>query len=211
MNRRSVLVWIRSAALVTALIMFGSAVTQANDDGFSDEAKGFISDLANQAMTSLTEVGLDKDVRRQRFRQLMLDRFAFKGIAKWVLGRYWRRASEAERTQYLMLFEDLMVVSYADRFGNYSGGNLVVTKAEMHNQKDALVHSKLIRAKTAEPVDVIWRVRESKESYKVVDVMVEGLSMGLTQQKEFASFIRKNGGKVSGLLDELRKRLNSNT
>ena len=58
---------------------------------------------------------------------------------------------------------------------------------------------------------MIWRVRRSDELFKVVDVMVEGLSMGLTQQKEFSSVIRKNGGKVNGLLDELRKRLKSNT
>ena len=41
--------------------------------------------------------------------------------------------------------------------------------------------------------------------------MVEGLSMGLTQQKEFSSVIRQNGGKVQGLLDELKKRLDANT
>jgi phospholipid transport system substrate-binding protein len=211
MNRRSVLRWIQRAALVSVLSISYGAVAQASDDDFSGEAKKFITSLADDALTSLTEAGLGKEVRRTRFRELMLERFAFKGIAKWVLGRYWRRASESERTQYMTLFEDLMVVSYADRFENYSGGELVIGKSQVHQGKDALVHSKLIRGGNTKPIDVIWRVRKTKDAFKVIDVMVEGLSMGLTQQKEFASFIRKNGGKVSGLLDELRKRLDSNT
>jgi ABC-type transporter MlaC component len=41
--------------------------------------------------------------------------------------------------------------------------------------------------------------------------MVEGLSMGITQQKEFSSVIRKNNNKVEGLLSELRKRVNVDT
>ena len=211
MDRRFVLGLIRTAVLIAIMLISGNTVAQAESKNFSDEAKSFISSLADEALTSLTESSLTKEARRERFRKLMLDRFAFKGIAKWVLGRYWRKASEDERTQYMALFEDLMVVSYADRFGNYSGGNLKVEKAVMHSEKDALVHSKLIRGGNSKPVDVIWRVRKVKDSPKVVDVMVEGLSMGLTQQKEFSSFIRKNGGKVSKLLVELRKRLDNNT
>ena len=41
--------------------------------------------------------------------------------------------------------------------------------------------------------------------------MVEGMSMGITQQKEFSSVIRKNGNGVQGLLDELKKRIAANS
>jgi len=137
--------------------------------------------------------------------------FAFEGIAKWALGRYWRRASKDERDEFLTLFEELMVVTYADRFEWYSGETLSVLKAEVRGGKDALVHTRLIRPGGLKPVDVSWRVRRKGDDYKIVDVMVEGLSMGLTQQKEFASVIRQNGGKVQSLLDELRKRLAAST
>jgi len=211
MNWRTVLGWIQSVVLVMAIAISGSTAARADDADFAMGAKHFIESLTDEAMTSLAVSGIEKEERRERFRRLMLEKFAFKGIAKWVLGRYWRRASEDERTQFIALFEDLMVITYADRFENYSGEKIEIGKAEVRNGKDALVHSKLIRGANTEPVDVIWRVRRSDELFKVVDVMVEGLSMGLTQQKEFSSVIRKNGGKVNGLLVELRKRLKSNT
>jgi len=211
MKRRTVLGWIQSVFLVMAIVISGNTAAGADDADFAIGAKQFIEGLTDDAMTSLAVSGIEKEERRERFRRLMLEKFAFKGIAKWVLGRYWRKASEDERTQFIALFEDLMVITYADRFENYSGEKIEIGKAEVRNGKDALVHSKLIRGANTEPVDVIWRVRRSDELFKVVDVMVEGLSMGLTQQKEFSSVIRKNGGKVNGLLDELRKRLKSNT
>jgi phospholipid transport system substrate-binding protein len=42
---------------------------------------------------------------------------------------------------------------------------------------------------------------------KIVDVYVEGVSLGQTQRSEFASVIRNTGGKVAGLLDEMRRRV----
>jgi phospholipid transport system substrate-binding protein len=102
----------------------------------------------------------------------------------------------------------LMVITYADRFQTYSGEKLVVVKSETRGKSDILVHTLLELPSDQAPIAVIWRLRARKNSYKIIDVMVEGLSMGITQQKEFSSVIRKNGNKVEGLLSELRKRIN---
>jgi phospholipid transport system substrate-binding protein len=56
-------------------------------------------------------------------------------------------------------------------------------------------------------VKVDWRLRAREGNYKIIDLMVEGLSMGQTQRSEFASVIRQNGGTVEGLLSELRKKV----
>ncbi|MEK9726431.1 MAG: ABC transporter substrate-binding protein [Rhodospirillaceae bacterium] len=198
-------------ALFLAFAVTAGAQTGAAAADTTVAASDFVAGLADKTVTAMTEPGIDKDERRRRFRGLMLDNFAFSGIAKWVLGRYWNRASESERTEYLKLFEDLMVVIYADRFAKYSGEKLEVGKAELRGENDILVHSQLTRPAGLEPVDVIWRIRKLDGQFKIVDLMVEGLSMGLTQQKEFASVIRQNGGQVQSLLDELKKRIAANS
>lgn len=201
-----------AALIILALAFLGAPnPAGADQDVVAEDARKFVSGLATQTVSSLTETGIDRAERRKRFRALMLKYFAFEGIAKWVLGRYWRRASSAEREEYLALFEDLMVVIYADRFAKYSGEKLDVGRSEIRGTNDILVHSVLTRPEGLKPVAVIWRMRQREESFKIVDLMVEGLSMGLTQQKEFTSVIRKNGGKVQGLLDELKKRLAANS
>lgn len=198
--------------ILLILALTGGAGNAAADDSqIAVNARTFVATLADRTIQSLTAQGIDKAERRDRFRELMLEYFAFKGIAKWVLGRYWRRASESQREEFLRLFEDLMVVIYADRFTKYSGEKLDVGRSEIRGKNDILVHSLITRPEGLKPVAVIWRVSQKNETFKIVDLMVEGLSMGLTQQKEFASVIRMNGGKIEGLLSELRKRLAANS
>ena len=196
--------------LVVALAV-GVGNSAADDSHIALDARKFVATLADRTIQSLTAQDIDKVERRNRFRKLMLEYFAFKGIAKWVLGRYWRRASQPQREEFLRLFEDLMVVIYADRFAKYSGEKLDIGRSEIRGKNDILVHSLINRPEGLKPVAVIWRISQKDENFKIVDLMVEGLSMGLTQQKEFASVIRKNGGKIEGLLNELRKRLAANS
>jgi len=203
-------------AVLTSMAMFlcvigDSAIAQADNTAIAQEARSFVVALADRTIESLTEKEIDKTERRNRFRALMLEYFAFKSIAKWVLGRYWRRANETQRKEFMVLFEDLLVVVYADRFAKYSGLRLDVGKSEIRGANDILVHSILKRSQGVKSVGVIWRVRRNRDKFKIVDLMVEGLSMGLTQQKEFSSVIRKNGGKVQGLIEELRKRVAANS
>ena len=119
-------------AILLILALTGGAGNAAADDSqIAANARKFVTTLADRTIQSLTAQGIDKAERRDRFRELMLEYFAFKGIAKWVLGRYWRRASESQREEFLRLFEDLMVVIYADRFTKYSGEKLDVGRSEI--------------------------------------------------------------------------------
>ena len=198
--------------LLVLLVVIGvaSPVAAAADET-TDGAKKFIESLADKAVTSLAAPDIDVTERRKRFRTLMLENFAFKRIAAWVLGRYWRGATDTEKQEYLKLFEDMLVLVYADRFAKYSGETLSVGMAESRGENDIIVHSQIVRPEGLKPVDVAWRVSAQEGAMKIVDVMVEGLSMGLTQQKEFASVIRQNGNGVQGLLDELKKRIAANS
>ena len=210
LNRRFFLGYM--GAVVGCQVFISKRINAAeNSESFESGAIKFIEKLAEEALQTLTKSELTAQERRQSFRELMHRYFAFNVIAKWVLGRYWRTANDKQKEEYLALFEKLMVITYADRFETYAGEKLIIEKAETRGEDDALVHSQLIRPDGQQPVAVIWRLRTKDSFYKIVDVMVEGLSMGITQQKEFSSVIRKNNNKVEGLLSELRKRVNVDT
>ena len=196
-----------AALFIAALVAAGLSPGPAKADEFGAGAKKFIEILTSDAISMLTVEDISKTERADRFRRLMNENFAIKGIAKFVLGRHWRKATESEKKEYLQLFEDLLVATYADRFAKYSGEKLVVNKSEVRGKGDALVHTIMIRVDGAKPLKVNWRVRGKNGIYKIVDIMVEGISMVVTQKSEFASFIQKNGGSLGPLLIELRKRI----
>lgn len=172
-----------------------------------DAAKVFIETMADRAVAALTKGDVPRDERVRRFRSLLHEHFAVNAIGRWVLGRYWRAASEDQRDEYLQLFEELIVATYVDRFTRYSGEEISVVRTVRNNDKDTLVYSLISRPQVGDPISVGWRVRGRQGQFKIIDVVVEGVSMGQTQRAEFASVIRRNGGTVEGLLRQLRQQL----
>lgn len=192
--------------LVGVVVAMGMSVASAADDVDARAGK-FIESLADKAIAALTEKDVSREDRLARFRGLLEEHFAVDTIGRWVLGRHWNDATEAERKEYLSLFEDLIVVTYVDRFNSYSGEKLAVSRTVPATGGDLLVNSQITRPSGGEPVDVAWRVRDYGGRYKIVDVIVAGVSMGQTQRSEFTSVIRRNGGHVQGLLTKLREDL----
>lgn len=196
-----------AAAAVVVVLAVLIAPARAADDDTQAKARAFIEGLADQAVQALTNASVPREEREKRARVLLRENFAVPTIAQWVLGRYWRVATPAEQQEYLSLFEDLIVVTYVDRFTRYSGERLRVTRSVgMGETGDVNVFSDITNPGGA-PIDIGWRVRTRDGSMKVVDVSVEGVSMGQTQRSEFASIIQNNGGQVSGLIAEMRRRL----
>ena len=202
MLRRAVIMGLAALAL-TVLGPVDSVRAGSHENG----AARFIEDLAHKAITSLTNDAVSRDIRKERFRTLLNEGFAIKLIGRWILGRYWKKATEAEQAEYLKLFEELLISSYLERFTLYAGVKVSIIKTMAAGKLDAVVFSSITRPKGGDPLKVNWRVRNREGKFKIVDIMVEGISMGQTQRSEFSSVIREHGGEVEGLLEELRKRL----
>jgi len=202
MNRRGFF-----ALLLGLFCVFSWPNAEAKADEFTDGARKFIRILADTVIINLTAPNLSPPERENKFRQLLQEKFDINGMGKWVLGRYWRRASRGEKLEYLKLFEDLIVATYSKRFSAYTDESLKIIKVASRGQAKAIVYSNIERGSQQKPVRVDWSVVFSDGRYKVTDIVVEGISMKQTQRSEFASVIRRNGGKVTGLLVALRAKM----
>lgn len=169
----------------------------------------FVKDMGDKAFASLSEADLTPEERAERFRMLLNEAFDLPRIARFTLGRYWRTATDAEKTEFVELFEKFVIQAYSARFRDLSGKKLNVIQAREVSASQALVLSEiLIPGKPA--VKINWRVRSKDENHKIVDVMVEGISMSVTQRDEFAAVIRQTGGRIGGLIEALRRKTSSN-
>jgi phospholipid transport system substrate-binding protein len=192
--------------VVVLALLFVTPAARA--DGHLDASVTFIKSLSGRAISTLTNSETNAEERRTQFRNLFREGFAVDGIARFALGRYWRNASKQEREEYLVLFEDVIVTTWADRFSLYSGQSLEVSGATNEptdgQEKVALVSSQFFTSPTS-PVQIEWRVASQGDVIKIVDVKVAGFSMANTQRDEFNSVILNNGRKLSSLLERLRK------
>ena len=169
-------------------------------------AASFITKVSERGLSFLSDEKLTQEQREKEFRKLLNDSFDLKTIGKFALGRYWRTATPAQRDEYLELFEDMIIETYARRFEEYQGQQIQVGNARsVGSNGDSLVHSSIISTNSP-AVSVDWRVRKNGNKYQVIDVLVEGVSMSVTQRSEFSSIIQRGGGNIDALLEKLRSR-----
>ncbi|HXC14987.1 MAG TPA: ABC transporter substrate-binding protein [Stellaceae bacterium] len=163
-----------------------------------------VTSLGNEALKVLGK-NVDPNLRVARFRQLFSADFDVPGIARFVLGRYWRVATPAQQQEFLKLFTDYIALAYSNRLAEYSGETLRVTGSRPAPDGE-LVSSEIVRANGQPPARVEWLLTPQDGAYKISDVIVEGVSMAVTQRSEFASVIQRNGGQVEGLITALRQK-----
>ena len=186
-----------SIGLVLLLALAPLPVAAGNEEG----AIAFVQDLGDSAIAVLKAPDSTPEQRHASF-QALLDRgFAVDTIGRFALGRYWRTASPEQQKEYLALFREFVLKSYASRLDGYSGETFTVVKAHAIDDKDTLVNTEITQS-NAEPIRVDYRVRARQGDYKIVDVLVEGISLITTQRSEFASIINRDG--IDGLLALMR-------
>ena len=189
---------------VVALVLVASA-TPAGAGNTVLEAGKFVERLGEKAIAQLTPKDISKAERVKRMRELLDEAFDVPVIGKFVLGIYWRRATEKQRAEFLELYETVLAHSYAGLFKQYSGEAFTVTKERPVAGGGAIVYG-YISQPTGAPIPFELRVKRSSSTHKAVDIKVEGVSMPLTHRKEYSSVIRRSGGKVEGFLEGLRKK-----
>lgn len=167
-------------------------------------AKIFIEDLATKGISFLEDNSLNQDQRRKEFRNVLKNNFDMKTIARFALGTYWRQATKAEKKEYLALFENTVVNVYSRRFSEYNGQEFEVASARPQGKRDTIVTSYIVQ-NGGQKISIDWRLRQKKDgSLKIIDIMVEGVSMSVTQRSDFSSVIQRGGGKVNVLIEHLR-------
>jgi len=144
--------------------------------------------------------------RRERVAAVLRRAIDIEGTGRFILGRYWRQASEAEQRQYLQLFDEIIIRNLSARFGEYQGVRFTVGRTQQRSEEDVLVTTQVDRPNSAS-FALDWRVAEVGGQPKVVDVIAEGASLRLTTRSEYSSVIQRNGGQVSALLSAMQQQI----
>ena len=184
-------------------------------DAAAADPSAFIDDLDAQLQHLIRDTSPDQ--RFVRFRQIFRADFDVPGIARFVLGPYWRLASPAQQQEFLALFENYIVQTFSGRLSQYaeSGDAPRVTGSRL-DPEGAVVSSQINLANgggpragghgpTVLPIKVDWHLTAQNGSYKINDVVVDGVSMAVTQRSEFTSAIERQGGQVQALLATLHQ------
>jgi phospholipid transport system substrate-binding protein len=201
--RRRAFLRVTATALATAMMGLHPRLGQASP--LTDGARAWVLSFAQEGVALLENRTAQPQARAEHFRRLLDRYFSLDAIGRWVLGRSWRDASPGEREEYLRLFTDWVIYGYVNQFSQYSGESLRVTRVVENGDGSATVFSQVDRPAGEQPINVDWRVGQKDADYRILDVIVENVSLSQTWRSDFAAVIQQGGG-IGSLLQVLRER-----
>lgn len=172
------------------------------------QAADFLATLQEKAASRLGDASVSREEKEQHFRKLFNENFDVVAIGRFVIGRYWRAASEADQQAFLAVFEDAMVQRFLPLLAENSSERFQIgtVTRDSANEDMALIDSRIDRG-GSEPYRVAWRVRETDGSFKILDIVAEGVSMAITLRSEYGTVLKNNGGQLPPLTDALREKV----
>jgi phospholipid transport system substrate-binding protein len=193
----------RSLRWLLGVVLLGFAGTwmPASAATEADAARRYVSDLGEQTVHVLSQTSAPGE-REAQLGQVLSRGFDLDYLGRLAVGRAWREMNAAQRDDYQAAFNSWVLRTYAARLGAYSGEIFAVTGAEGAGE-DVMVHSE-IRGGSGPATKIAWRVRASETGLRIIDVVVEGVSMVITHRNEFQAIVQRQG--IEGLIGTLRAR-----
>lgn len=172
------------------------------------DAGQFLVSLSQQAIAELSDQSIAEAERYKRFQALLNRSFDMTAIAHFVLGHYVRSASPEVRRDFLAVFEEVLAQRFLPYFRDYQGEAFTVNevKDDISNPEYKIVTSR-IRTPSNKVFPVAWRLRPSDNSFKILDVVAEGVSFAITFRSEYTTVLKRSNGDVPALTQLLREKL----
>jgi len=121
----------------------------------------------------------------------------FEGFAKGVMGQFYRQATDAQRTQFTATFRKSLIRTYANGMAAYDNQKIIFKPfAAGDDPKKAQVDMDIITAANGAVPVSYQLVLNAKGEWKVKNVIINGMNLGLTFRNQFASTVESNRGNL---------------
>lgn len=187
--------------VVQALV--ASAVAQASED-----LRQYVDESTQELVTKLNqERGLYSSDPEAFYRSMdeTLQGFVdFRRIAARVMGRYARQTTPEQRDAFVEKFKRSLFDSYAQALVETEDFTIEVKEALVNPENDtrASVQMEVISAAgNRYPVSYSMYRKDGSDNWRMENVIVEGINIGLAFRDRFAQEMESNGGNIQAVID----------
>jgi phospholipid transport system substrate-binding protein len=169
------------------------------------DLSAFVSQLAVEAITSLSNADPTDPARAAALKPILVKYFDMPGMAKHVLGAYWKKISPEQQQAFVAQFTNYMASVYGQRFKAYKGQKLEVKRVRDQGAL-ATVFTAVAEGSEDAGARVDWEIKNDGADPLVVDIRVEGLSLADTHRQEFTSVLSQHNGDITALMGILKNK-----
>lgn len=191
---------------VYALMLLG-IVKVATADINKDEAIKMIENVTSEGIEKVINSNGSQEEKDKEFRKLFTENLDLDFIGKYVLGRYWRTATTKQRQEFIKLYKEFNIKTWSKRFDEFKGKKFVFDGVKPANNSKQVFVNTNVPMQEGKPVNVKWRVSDVNGKLKIIDIIIENVSLAQTARNEYTSFIAKSPKGIEGLLENLRLKI----
>ena len=153
------------------------------------EVKNWLNKEINIIISAYQNEDLPNENKFLMVEQTINNNFAGTGIAKFVAGKSWNSASKDVKLKYIKLFKRHLALNIASMLQGYSNQNYELVKSSYDEKNQVTLIDMEIFSNTGS-IRVTWRVKESKNRFFVIDLLVADISLVVTKRSEFNSMLK---------------------
>jgi len=151
---------------------------------------------------SLKAESAKKD-KKGKIRDIAEKMFDFTELSKRTLGQNWGKLNPDQQKEFVELYTSLLEDAYADKIMAYTDEKIVFSKEVALTEKTMEVQSTVLR-KSGE-VQIYYKVIMRDGSWRVYDVVVEGVSLINNYRSQFREILVNK--PPESLIETLRKKV----
>ncbi len=189
----------RLAAIAVALALLPLLIAPARAETPSQVVDG----LASQVVGVLKDGQLSAAQKRERIEQIAYGAIDFTTLSKLVLARNYAKFSPEQRSQFEAEFKRHLSMTYGRNIDSYQNEKVQIVGERPESRGDVTVQSKILRGSNSENIVVDYRLRQSDGQWKIIDVIIEGVSLVSNFRSQFQDIVAQGGpDKLLALLKD---------
>lgn len=119
----------------------------------------------------------------------------FDGFARGVMGQYYRQATDVQRNNFTQTFHQSLIRTYAKGLAAYNNQSYTVRPFNQGRDPSKAVVSMDFKTDKG-TIPVTYQLIQSGESWKVRNISLNGIDIGLTFRNQFASTVQNSRGNL---------------
>ena len=178
----------------TGVILILALLLLMPPQGYAATAKETVEKGVNKLIATLGDPAFKakpKDAQIAQIGEEIEAIFDFKELSRRTLGRDWRKMKPEQQKEFVQLFKELLQGVYADRLLAYSDQKIIFDKETMLKKGRAEVQSYL-QTSDGTKIPLFYRLTDKSGSWKVYDVIIEGVSMVKNYRTQFRQILAKD-------------------
>ncbi len=189
--------------LATALFMHTAPVQAAVD---AQKAETFVVQVTENGIEDIINANISQQEKDKRFEKLFNNALDLDFIGQFVLGRYWRTATPQQRTDFIDAYRALNIKTWSQRFDEFKGKRFIFKGTSPSKSANQVFVNSVVPMEQGEPAKVVWRVKQTGDKFKIVDIIIENVSLAITARNEYTAYIKNNPGGIDALIKDLQQK-----